>query len=194
MHDRLKLIKMECYCDLTADKIVPWKYRRKLHGRSRTRNDGGKSITTGKILLFVTFFSLHFDPALGQLNGLFPAIKDLSSFTNVRTSSTCGLNDNLMAYCISNVEESSIESCKQRTCLFNCCPTCGTKSPSYITFDNNVKSSGVFVSSERHPYNKVLGSNSWNFLNNGFILSSIKSDSSNFTFTTWIKQEKSNDG
>ena len=184
---------MDGYNEFTH-KIVPWKFRRKHHLQEGTKiNTANKSIK--KIFLVISLvIILYIKPTHGQIKGLFPAIKDLSSFTDVKASSTCGLNDSLMTYCISNVEDSSIQSCTQRTCLFNCCPTCGTKSPSYIIFDNKQKSNGVFVSSERHPYNKVLGSNSWNFQSNGFIQSSIKSESSNFSFTSWIKQEKSNDG
>ena len=194
--------KMDQVNDL-AHKILPWKFRRK-HHLSKVDMQGGEGRNSvinfnkyaNNIFFIITFIGIFYiKPTQGQLKGLFPGIRDFSSFTkNIKTSSTCGLNDKLMTYCISTVEETSIQSCTQRTCLFNCCPTCGTKSPSYIVFDNKPKSNGVYVSSERHPYNKVLGSNSMNFQTNGFIQSQTKLESSNFTFTAWIKQENSNNG
>ena len=184
-------------------KNLPWKFRRKHHLQKKDRQERGvrnsamplNKYTNNIFFIIILIGIFYVKPTQGQLKGLFPAIKDLSSFTkNIKTSSTCGLNDNLMTYCISEVDKKSIESCTQRACLFNCCPTCGTQSPSYIVFDDKQKSNGVYVSSERHPYNKVLGSNSLNFQTNGYIMSQTKSESSNFTFALWIKQEKSNNG
>ena len=127
-------------------------------------------------------------------NGLFPRIEDLSSFTNVKTSSSCGLNNKQMTYCISSLSNNSIKTCTQRTCLLNCCQDCGTFSPSHIKLDNAQRSSGVFISADKHPFVKKLDSNSLNFQTNGFIIYSPAPAVSNFTFAVWMKQSKQNYG
>jgi len=189
----------------TGFVYLPWKFRRKNIKDSKNiliDIDSKASICPGYskcnfamvVNIMVVVFILQVDICSAQMKGLFPAINDLSSFTNVRTTSSCGLNKKPMTYCISSVSDESMKSCTQRTCLFNCCPTCGIASPSSLNLDNAPKSNGVYISSQRHPYSKSIASNSYNFLT-GYISSpSTVSSSSNFTFTVWIKQEKLNDG
>lgn len=144
------------------------------------------------VLLFIYFLTLPIPSS--QLGGLFPKIEDLSSFTSVKTSSTCGLQNTLMSYCISLVSHDSISACTQRSCLFSCCQDCGTISPPYINlFKDALKSNGVYISANRHPGSDQF-SNSLNFQKNGYLIYSSVSASSNFSFAAWINQEGSNNG
>ena len=185
----------------SSSNIIPWKFRRKDSSKRGKKKSCVTCFCFGLpqtfdmnfYMVFVIFIHF-FGVTNGQLKGLFPAIKDLSSFTDIKTSSTCGLNNNQMTYCISTVEDSSTTSCTQRTCLLNCCLTCGTSLPTYIDLDKAQRSNGVFISSSRQPYDKDIRSTSWSFTDNGFISYSSVSDSSNFTLTTWFKQQKSNNG
>ena len=178
--------------------FLPWKFRRKLD----LKKDNGKTVHISSsncraididirhCLLLLILFSL------GNVNGKghFPEIKDLSSFGDVKTSSSCGLNNKQMSYCISNIKNESILQCTQKTCLLNCCEKCGVSSPTFIFLDKAQRSSGVYISADKHPYSSKLDSNSLNFQTNGFIFDNTFSGSSNFTFATWIKQETQNVG
>ncbi|XP_066923568.1 usherin-like [Clytia hemisphaerica] len=197
------MIRMDEFRGSSKFDIVPWKFRRKNLSKTNKKTFhhivcfcfGFPQAFDMKFCMVFVFFIQFFGVTNGQqLKGLFPAIKDLSSFTDIKTSSTCGLNNNQMTYCISTVEDSSTSSCTQRTCLLNCCLTCGTSLPTYIDLDKAQRSNGVFISSSRQPYDKDIRSTSWSFTDNGFISYSSVSDTSNFTFTTWFKQQKSNNG
>lgn len=167
---------MEFILDLFYD--TPWKFRRK----------NIKSYFLTLLILLILSNESY------QLNGLFPKIEDLSSFTSVKTSSTCGLENKLMTYCVSSVLNSSLTSCTQRSCLYSCCRTCGSTTPSFIDLSKDAfKSNNVFISANRHPDSKQF-SDSFSFQDNGYLRYGSVSASSNFSFTAWINQENGNTG
>ena len=125
--------------------------------------------------------------------GLFPAVVDLSSFKPVTTTSTCGLNNNQMTYCISSTSSSSLDTCTQRTCLHNCCDKCSTSKPVFTDIDKSgVQQGKIYVSADRRPGSETF-SNSLQFYDGQIIRSNIPA-AFNLSFAVWVKQEDGNEG
>lgn len=162
--------------------LSPWKYRRKLVNE----------FSLFVYILTLLSFSIPSFNTQKLRGGLFPDVRDLSSFRPVKASSTCGLG-NAQTYCTSSVSNDSLISCTQQTCDLQCCEKCGSSTPHFTDIGKDGTTSiGVYTSADRRPGSDVFSESK--DIRSGSITSKKFDTSSNFTFTTWMKQSAQNSG
>ena len=140
------------------------------------------------IILFVWHpISLH-----GQ--GYFPKLVDLAELKPISSSSTCGGTSS--KYCQSTTRLTSLQTCVEKTCEFQCCANCASTKP-VATDLAQFYSGSTGVTQDGAPRN---GSsvNSYRFQGNSYIqpvrIPGVNYENTGFTISVWIKQKAGNKG
>ena len=151
---------------------VHWKFQRKLDF---------------VFLLFVWYISLTY----GQ--GYFPKLVDLAELKPITSTSTCGATSS--KYCQSSIRQTSLQTCFEQTCKFDCCEDCGSSKP--VPSDLALISDKVGVTQDGDPRNGTIV-RSFRFQGDSYILPrrvpAINYVNPGFTISVWIKQKKGNKG
>eukprot|EP00794_Sanderia_malayensis_P020024 gene20024-21985_t len=146
-------------------------------------------------LLMTTIISLDRQSTVA-LKGLYPKPSFLSNLKPVKASSTCGLQNSLMKYCMSSADNASLTTCTELDCLLDCCPTCG-KAPPASTDLLSGSAVSVSQSSDVRPGSPV-SAHSKSF-NSGSLITFSNLAAANIkelglSFTAWVKQQAGNTG
>ena len=139
---------------------------------------------------------LQSSSAQTTIRGLYPPVTELSKFRSVTASSTCGLNNVPMSYCMSSTNNASLTTCTELTCLLDCCSTCGKTKPTSLnilsgTLNSVTQSSDVRTGSTAGSTSSSFGAGSYvEYLN----LAASNIQQRGFSFSTWVKQQSANIG
>lgn len=125
--------------------------------------------------------------------GYFPVLVDLAALKPISATSTCGATSS--KYCSSRTSSDSVKTCVEKTCKLDCCPTCGSKSPT--NYDLSI---GTRIGIESGP--PRIGSNVSSLRFQLSRTSSISPSyipfieyiSKGFAISVWIKQVTGNKG
>jgi len=151
---------------------IRWKFQRKLNF---------------VILLFVWNNSSTY----GQ--GFFPKLVDLAELKPITSTSTCGATSS--QYCESSIRQTSLQTCTEQTCKFDCCANCGSSKP--VPSDLAQFSNKFGVTQDGDPRNGSIV-RSFRFQDNSYIqplrVPAINYVTKGFTVSAWIKQRKGNKG
>ena len=139
---------------------------------------------------------LEASSAQTAIRGLYPPVTELSKFRSVTASSTCGLNNVQMSYCMSSTNNASLTTCTELTCLLNCCSTCGRTKPTSLdilsgTLNSVTQSSDVRAGSAAGSRSSVFGAGSYVEYRN---LAASNMQLRGFSFSAWVKQQSANIG
>ena len=143
------------------------------------------------LLAFLQTFS-----AQTTIRGLYPPVTELSKFKSVTASSTCGLNNVRMAYCMSSTNNVTLTTCTQLSCLLDCCSSCGKTKPNNLnllsgTLVQITQSSDVRAGS-------TVGSQSSSFRAGSYAtystLAAANVPQQGFSISAWVKQQNGNIG
>ena len=139
-----------------------------------------------------------FQPLSAQITirGLYPPITELSKFKSVTASSTCGLNNVQMRYCMSSTNNQSLTTCTQLNCLLDCCSSCGKTKPTYL---NLLSGTSVLISQSNDVRSgSAAGSRSYSFGAGSYVtysnLAASNVQNRGFSFSAWVKQQNGNEG
>ena len=151
---------------------IRWKFQRKLNF---------------VFLLFVWNISSTY----GQ--GFFPKLVDLAELKPITSTSTCGATSS--KYCESSIRQTSLQTCTEQTCKFDCCANCGSRKP--VPLDLAQFSNKIGVTQDGDPRNGSIV-RSFRFQGDSYIqplrVPVINYVTKGFTISAWIKQKKGNKG
>ena len=151
---------------------IRWKFQRKLNFI---------------FLLFVWNISSTY----GQ--GFFPKLVDLAELKPITSTSTCGATSS--KYCESSIRQTSLQTCTEQTCKFDCCANCGSSKP--VPSDLAQFSNKFRVTQDGDPRNGSIV-RSFRFQGDSYIqplrVPAINYVTKGFTISVWIKQKKGNKG
>lgn len=143
------------------------------------------------LLAFLQTFS-----AQTTIRGLYPPVTELSKFKSVTASSTCGLNNVRMAYCMSSTNNETLTTCTQMNCLLDCCSTCGKTKPNNLnllsgTLVQITQNSDVRAGSAVGSQSSSFGAGSYATYSN---LAASNVQQRGFSISAWVKQQNGNVG
>ena len=145
-------------------------------------------------VIVLTFVNTCFSQT--TIRGLYPPVTELSKFKTVRTSSTCGLNNNPMRYCMSSRDNQTLTTCTQLNCLLDCCSSCGKTKPSNLNLLAGTQVQ-ITPNNDNRP-GSVSGSQSSSFGAGSHVTYSNLAASNvpqlGFSVSVWVKQQSGNLG
>ena len=156
-------------------------------------NDGFNRRILVLILIFLTVADIG--QTQTAIRGLYPPVTELSKFKAVKASSTCGLNNMPMTYCMSSLNNQTLINCTRLNCLLDCCSTCGKTQPIHT---NILSGSGVLVTqvTDTRP-GSATGSRSSSFSTGSYITYANLPASNKqlgMSVCSWIKKQSSGPG
>lgn len=141
-------------------------------------------------------FLLQTFRSLAGFRGIYPPVTELSKFKSVQTSSTCGLNNVPMRYCVSSTSNQTVSTCTQFTCLFDCCTNCGKTKPPDLSMLTGTQTQ-ITPSSDLRP-GSVAGSRSSSFAPGSSVsygsLAASNVPKSGLSVAAWVKQQTGTTG
>ena len=144
-----------------------------------------------KLNFVLLLFFCHILSTYGQ--GYFPKLVDLSELKPITSTSTCGATSS--KYCQSTTTQTSLQTCFEQMCKFDCCTDCGTSKP--VPSDLAERSNKFGVMQDGDPRNGTIV-RSLRFQGDSYIqplrVPSINYMNPGFTISVWIKQKKGNKG
>ena len=156
----------------------------------------GFTTTVGLSVGLISCFLCQIVAAQGTIRGLFPAVQELSSFKPIKSSSTCGLQGQSMKYCISKNNQSLI-TCTERTCLQDCCSTCGRSTPSHMNLESGTSFQVTSINNDSRP-GSLPGTIAKRFSTGSYItfrnLQASNVQVMGLSITAWVKQQTGNTG
>lgn len=125
--------------------------------------------------------------------GYFPKLVDLAVLKPITSTSTCG--ETSSKYCQSLSRATSLQTCVEKTCKFDCCTNCGSARP--VAIDLAQSSNKVRVIQDGDPRNGSIV-RSFRFQGDSYIqplrMPTINYVDPGFTISVWIKQKQGNKG
>ena len=144
-----------------------------------------------KLIFVFLLFICHILSTYGQ--GYFPKLVDLAELKPITSTSTCGATSS--KYCQSSTRQTSLQTCFQETCKFDCCEDCGSSKP--VPSDLAERSNKFGVTQDGDPRNGTI-IRSFRFQGDSYIqplrVPTIDYVNLGFTISVWIKQKKGNKG
>ena len=144
-----------------------------------------------KLKLIFLLFIWHISSTHSQ--GFFPGLVDLAELKPITSTSTCGSTTS--KYCQSTTGQSSLQTCTEETCKFDCCVDCGSSKP--VPSDLGQDSNKFGVTQDGDPRNGTI-IRSFRFQGDSQIqprrIPAINYTKPGFTISVWIKQKKGNKG
>ena len=144
-----------------------------------------------KLNFVFLLFICHILSTYGQ--GYFPKLVDLAELKPITATSTCG--ETSSKYCKSTSRQTSLQTCSEETCKFDCCADCGSSKP--VPFDLAQTSNKFNVMQDGDPRNGTI-IRSFRFQGDSYIqplrVPAINYVNPGFTISVWIKQKKGNKG
>ena len=143
---------------------------------------------------FLIFFLLFiWQPPSSYGQGFFPNLVDLAVLKPISSSSTCGTTSS--KYCQSLTTQSSLQSCEEKTCKFDCLANCCSSKPVGRDLTQFSIKSGVTQDGDPRNGSSV---NSFRFQGNAYIqpqrIPGVNYVNPGFTVSVWIKQKSRNKG
>lgn len=144
-----------------------------------------------KLNFVFLLFIWHISSTYGQ--GYFPKLVDLAELKPITSTSTCGSTTS--KYCESSIRQTSLQTCVEQTCKFDCCANCGSSKP--VPSDLAEFSDKFGVTQDGDPRNGTIV-RSFRFQGDSHIrplrVPAINYVNPGFTISVWIKQKKGNKG
>ena len=144
-----------------------------------------------EFLILFLLFIWHSPSSYGK--GFFPNLVDLAVLKPVSSSSTCGATSS--KYCQSSTRQSSLPTCEEKTCKFDCCANCGSSKPVGRVLAQFSIKSGVTQDGDPRNGSSI---NSFRFQGNAYIqpqrIPGVNYINPGFTVSVWIKQKARNKG